>query len=357
MRRLLLALMCLTCLFANPTKAEALRVGVFGQAPFVINDQGVLSGISVDLWYEVTQNMGIETQTRYFDDVDVALGQLETNNIDVLIGPIAITANRATKFSFTQPYFRAGLGIAVHDDPLTSWQRVRPLLSKTAAALVAYIAIFLVLVGILIWRIERKRNPDQFPMEKRKGIGSGIWFAMVTMTGVGYGDKTPVTTLGRIVSSIWMVTAIIMFSSVTAAITTSFTVSAIPQDETLTPSELSGKRVAVFSERASQLLSSVYHARPQKVLTFDAAFDLLRSREIEAVVSDQAELMNYLKNHPSTPAITTESVFNAIHFGFAFAGKTPKYLDTVNVNLLKLIENDRIQDIFVRWTGHKQDTN
>ena len=39
---------------------------------------------------------------------------------------------------------------------------------------------------------------------------SAFWWAAVTMTTVGYGDKTPVTTGGRIVGLVWMFTSVIV---------------------------------------------------------------------------------------------------------------------------------------------------
>jgi ABC-type amino acid transport substrate-binding protein len=84
--------------------------------------------------------------------------------------------------------------------------------------------------GSLVWSFEGRRNRDMFGAGPVKGIGHGIWWAAVTMTTVGYGDKTPQTLGGRIVAIIWMIASIILISSFTAAITTSLTVS-----------ELSGK--------------------------------------------------------------------------------------------------------------------
>ena len=34
-----------------------------------------------------------------------------------------------------------------------------------------------------------------------------MWFALVTLTTVGYGDKAPITRIGRSLTSVWMVTS------------------------------------------------------------------------------------------------------------------------------------------------------
>lgn len=41
----------------------------------------------------------------------------------------------------------------------------------------------------------------------------GIWWAMTTVTTVGYGDMIPVTVGGRIVAMIWQLVGIILFGS------------------------------------------------------------------------------------------------------------------------------------------------
>lgn len=46
--------------------------------------------------------------------------------------------------------------------------------------------------------------------------GDGLWFAITTVTGVGYGDMYPVTVIGRIVASVLQVFGVVLFGSVMA---------------------------------------------------------------------------------------------------------------------------------------------
>lgn len=46
--------------------------------------------------------------------------------------------------------------------------------------------------------------------------GDGLWFAITTVTGVGYGDVVPVTTMGRVVAALLQVFGVILFGAVMA---------------------------------------------------------------------------------------------------------------------------------------------
>ena len=55
-----------------------------------------------------------------------------------------------------------------------------------------------------------------------KSFGDGIWWALVTITTVGYGDITPLTTLGKFVAGTLMFVGLGLIATVTAIVSAKF---------------------------------------------------------------------------------------------------------------------------------------
>ena len=53
-------------------------------------------------------------------------------------------------------------------------------------------------------------------------FGDGVWWALVTITTVGYGDITPLTTLGRVVAGLLMLLGLGLIATITAIVSAKF---------------------------------------------------------------------------------------------------------------------------------------
>ena len=87
---------------------------------------------------------------------------------------------------------------------------------STRAALATIVTSTLVVVvgsGVLMRVLDHREYPNIF---------RGMWWAMQTVTTVGYGDVTPTSKIGRIVATFVMLEGIALISIVTAAVTSSF---------------------------------------------------------------------------------------------------------------------------------------
>lgn len=98
--------------------------------------------------------------------------------------------------------------------PLTA--RLLLLESLSARRAGGIIAGFTVLITVAGGILERFVDHNEFPT-----IGSGLWFALQTVTTVGYGDVTPARADGRFIATILMLTGIGFLTVITASVTAS----------------------------------------------------------------------------------------------------------------------------------------
>jgi voltage-gated potassium channel len=79
------------------------------------------------------------------------------------------------------------------------------------------IASATVAVTIIAGVLMHFTDPKGFP-----NIGVGMWWAIQTVTTVGYGDVVPTSTTGRLVAALVMLVGIGFLTVITAAITSTF---------------------------------------------------------------------------------------------------------------------------------------
>jgi len=85
--------------------------------------------------------------------------------------------------------------------------------ARGAAAIIAGFAFVITVAGGFL---ERFLDHREYPT-----IGRGLWFALETVTTVGYGDVTPRLAAGRIIAAVIMLTAIGFLAVITASVTAS----------------------------------------------------------------------------------------------------------------------------------------
>lgn len=85
------------------------------------------------------------------------------------------------------------------------------------AASLAVMCLLLLVSGSVMYFVEHAAQPDDF-----RSIPATLWWAVSTITTVGYGDVVPVTSLGRVIASIIAVLGIGMFALPTGILGAAF---------------------------------------------------------------------------------------------------------------------------------------
>ncbi|HWU74934.1 MAG TPA: transporter substrate-binding domain-containing protein [Rhodanobacter sp.] len=275
---------------------QPLIVGIKVAPPFVIEDHGHYSGLAVDLWQEIAADHGWSFVYKPYD-LEGLLDAVSNSKVDVALGAITATAAREKRMDFAHPITSSGLGVAVRGGQSAGWLAVvQALVSPAFLKVIGTLALLLFVVGFLVWLLEHKQNPEQFGGSRRQGIFSGFWWAMVTMTTVGYGDTAPRTVGGRIIGLVWMLAALVIVSFFTASITSALTVGQL-SDRIRNAQDLGGMQVASvpFSTSANWLERQKYGYT--KAINVDAALADLAADRVDAVVYDAPLLRWDIQQH------------------------------------------------------------
>lgn len=329
---------------------QPLVVGVTEVPPFVMRTpDGEWRGISIELWGRAADNLGYEYEIRPMA-FGALLDAVAAGSVDVAVGALTMTAERERRFDFTHPFFSTGLAIAVPAEQGSGWFGVlRRFLSWQFLSVVLALAGLLLLVGFVVWLLERRVNPDEFGGHGARGIGASFWWAAVTMTTVGYGDKSPRSLGGRLVGIVWMFAALIIVSAFTAAMTTALTISNL--DRAIQgPGDLRNVTVATVAETSSEAYLRRKRIDYRAFPDLTAAVEAVAVGGMDAVVYDDP-LLRYRAGELAGPGVEIlPGVFAEEDYAFALPSGSP-LREPLSTQLLALTTGDAWRDLRYTYLG------
>ena len=322
-------------------KADTLKVGYNISPPFVMEENGELYGTSVWLWNEVSKNKTDHIELVQYP-LDSMLSALESGQIDLSLNPITINSERIGAMDFTVPFYLAYSGVLTRDE--SSFSKAIALVSSFVSlnfmsALMA-LSVVIAVFGLLVWYFERKGNEEEFG-NGWKGLWNGFWWSAVTMTTVGYGDKSPKTTGGRLVALVWMFTAIIVISGFTASIASSLTVSQISSGVDNIEA-LNEKNCTTVKKSATDLwLADHYFLKRNARMELDSCLADLKSEKVDYVLYDQP-ILSFLNGQSDSKDFTLLDLqFNPQYYAFPVSKDVSKHLlDELNSSVLNITEGE-----------------
>lgn len=339
-------------------ESKVLRVGIHEKPPYATKgNTGEWRGIAVDLWNSISVETGLRVQfveTPY----EQILSDLEKGGLDAAVGELEVTAESERMVDFTQPYLMSSIGIALRNQSWhPDWVSIaKEFFNWTLVQVLVAIFVGMLIVSGLIWAFERHHHTGQF-RGGLSGFGSALWFAAVTMTTVGYGDKTPSTLAGRLISFVWMLAGLLLVASFTAAVASSVAAARVSEMVTR-PGDLYRVSCGVMAGSVPQqfLQKQGIPARPFE--SMESALVALSKGEIEAVVGDRISL-RYLaqKMAQDKPPIlfkVSPVSFQDIFIGIPIHAGLPEF-EQINVALLKTTSSEEWQDTLHHWLGRDRE--
>ncbi len=273
--------------------AAPVRVAVYDVPPYgAVSANGTLSGVSVDLWRRVAEELGWDYKLTPISQMASILSGLEQGRFDAAIGAITITAEREARVDFSYPAHRSGVAVALRKEtgPLAAISSYLTVAMELGYLILGILALLL-LLGSIIWVVERPRRSDARPNESIVATWhEGLYWAVVTMTTVGYGDKTPKTRLGQLVAVVWMMTSLALVSLLSASLVSRLTAERVENSSIRMESDLSARRLAAVEQSSGAEYLEDLQLKYDKYNNLAEALSSLADGRSDAVVNSVGAL-------------------------------------------------------------------
>ena len=318
---------------------KKLSIGVTDSPPFIIIDNDKISGLTIDLWNSISDSLNIDYDFVMADN-DKVMANVKEGEINISIAPMMVSSAFGNSTFFTQPFYISNICVAVEDHHESGFVTVvKNLFSLSFLKTIGLLMLINFSIGTLIWLAERNDNPAF--SKKINGIIDGFWWAWVTMTTVGYGDKSPQSKNGKILATIWMLIAILIISGFTATISSELTTHRL-QNNITNIHDLHKLKVGSIEGRSSDVYLNYKHIKTRQFSTVEAGVEALKKGEIDAFVDDGATLNYYFnkKNKMLSDKIKLIELPNNKEY-YCFMSSDPFLVNKINPYLLAFLESEQ----------------
>ena len=334
--------------------SDTLIIGYSTAAPFIITEDAELQGLSIWLWKKIAHDLEIQYELREMPFGEM-LHSIETGDIDLSINPLTVTSERSERMDFSHPFFATNATAAqlkvggIHK----LWHIIGTIFSLNFFRVVLGLVVLIATFGTIVWYFERKKNKEQF-RPWPTGIWDGLWWSAVTMTTVGYGDKSPKSRVGKVIALVWMFSGIIFISGFTASIASSLTVS----DLHVNASEVHDyKNKPIGCVKSTSTVTFLKDQFFKKVTEYDNLTDglqALKNEEINAFLYDEPILKYRLKNSEEFRRIDLMPIkFNMQFYAFTFAHDHDILREKVSKKIMQYTESMEWKMLLAEYDLHQ----
>jgi len=142
---------------------------------------------------------------------------------------------------------------------LSGLETIQSIFNKTLLRILTVFLILTLTAATLVLLFEQNNNPEV------RNLWDSVWWALVTVFTVGYGDIAPVTPGGRIVELVIMFAGASLESVITATISSIFVAKRIREDQGLEPINYDNHIIVCgWNNRAETILETIFLMSVQK---------------------------------------------------------------------------------------------
>lgn len=317
---------------------STLVIGLKPTPPFVVQDAvGRPAGLSHSFWELIDDQVPAKIEYRWFEDVETMLQAIAVGEVDFSINPITVTEQRMDSLDFSQPYFISGTAMVRRAE--SNWMLfLDNFFSTQFFSAIAILLGIILFFGILVWVFERRKTDSEQFRSGWRGIADGFWWSAVTMTTVGYGDKSPETTGGRTVAFIWMFTAILLISGLTAGVASALTVKSI-ESKIENVEDLRRFKTGTISATGTAEYLGNYGLPNELYTSVEEGFEALRNNEIDVFIFDRPVLRFYLEKGANQDLHLDDRNLKTDYYSFTYPKNSP-LRDGLDPKIVRALKSD-----------------
>ncbi len=317
--------------------------------PFVVYDDDTYGGFTIELLELVAAEIGAELRIYGVNSNAKLIDDVARGQADVGAGAIAVSSDREQRVDFSQAYYSSGLGIMVPQESggfLGGF--LATVFSVEVLLVIVTLVLFLAAAAHIIWLAERRTNPD-FPNGYLAGVWEAFWWAAVTATTVGYGDKTPKGVIGRLFGLFWMFVGLFLLAYFTAGIASAVAIDRVEGSITGVD-DLRSHDVGVVADSLADDHLGRQGIRTTEYLSADDAYAALADGSLDAVVHDAAILKHHIVGPDGDDLHLVGTIFAERGVSFAVA-PDDDIGEAIDRGLIAVIESGEYQELHDRWFG------
>lgn len=338
-----------------PQAGENVVVGYHISPPFVMRDSdGNLHGMAIELWNKIAEEQGYIPSFRDYPTIADLLEATQSGDVDIAVGNVSITEQRATFVDFTQPWFDAGLRVMIDRQGATGFGDIWDGLWDAGYIKAYGWIVSLIIISTVGLTFFDRRFDGNFPKRWRDGLAESFYAVMLVVTKGTLPSRTKLFGwIGRIFSAIWLIVGIAVFAYVTSSVTSVMTSLAIEGNIT-GPDDLSGHTVAVFTGSISETIMIDDGIDVRRYDGIEPAVAALQRNDVDAIVADAPVLEYYKHEHPNLGLDVVGRIFNPGKYGFALPYKEDSRVLDVTIKLLALQESGFLDSLEKQYFGDER---
>ncbi len=330
-----------------------LTVGVLASPPFVIENDGVFTGLAIDLWEDLATKNNWQFTYQEYETFRELIDAAAQGRIDLAISNITITQQRALTVDFTQPWFDGGMRLMVRSEQGTGLRSIVKGLAQ-AGFITAYAwIIFVIAFATILLTLFDRRFDKSFPLRWRDGIAESFYTVMSVVTsGRPPARKNLFGWLGRIWQALWLVCGVAVLAFVTSSVTSVMTTLAIT-NQINSVDDLGSNPVGVLAgtveEDYAYNKGLVVRSFPNIV---EATNSLINGR-ITAIIADGPVLEYYSYINSDLPVKVVGRLFERDKYGFALTPHSP-FTRELTLAVLGAMDTGKVEELKTKYLGSMQ---